>query len=330
MRGIKKFAFRNTRELVLLFIIILISFVVQIRTSGTFLTYQNIYDLFREASILVMVSMGMMVVILTKGIDLSIGSIMGLSGMLGALTLQANRNIPLLLLFLLSISIGIVCGIINGLIVAGLRIFPLIATLSTEYIFRGTVYLFSHGYWVPQADMTPQFIAITTTNILGINLLVWIALVIFVLFAVFFRYTEPGRYVYAVGNSEQAAATTGINIFKTKMMVYILCGIICGLAGLLWVCKYGNAQSESCKGYEISVIAAVVLGGCSIRGGVGSVLGVLEGALIISILNNSLPLIQVSTYWQMAIRGFIIIISVIINALTQRRIHTLALEKRAI
>ena len=330
MREIRNFVFRNTRELVLFFLIILISFFVQIRTSGTFLTFQNIYDLFREASILVMVSMGMMVVILTKGIDLSIGSIMGLSGMLGALTLQANRNIPLLLLFLLSISIGIICGIINGLIVAGLRIFPLIATLSTEYIFRGTIYLFSHGYWVPQADMTPEFIAITITNILGINLLVWIALIIFLLFAIFFRYTQPGRYVYAVGNSEQAAATTGINIFKTKMMVYILCGTICGLAGLLWVCKYGNAQSESCKGYEISVIAAVVLGGCSIRGGIGSVLGVLEGALIISILNNSLPLIQVSTYWQMAIRGFIIIISVVINAMTQRRIHAMALKKRAI
>ena len=330
MRWLRNFVFRNTREIVLLFIIFIISFSVQIRTSGTFFTFQNIYDLLREASILVMVSIGMMTVILTKGIDLSIGAIMGLSGMLGALILQGNRNIPLLLLFLISISIGIVCGLINGLIVAGLRIFPLIATLSTEYIFRGTVYLFSHGNWVPQADMTPEFIAITTTDILGINLLVWIALIIFVLFSIFYRYTQTGRYIYAVGNSEQAAATTGINIFKTKIIAYLLCGIICGLTGLLWVCKYGNAQSESCKGYEISVIAAVVLGGCSIRGGVGSVVGVVEGALIISILNNILPLIQVSTYWQMAIRGFIIILSVIINAITQRRIHMAALKKRAL
>ena len=330
MKWIKNFIYRNTREIVLFSIIIIISFLVQVRTSGAFFTFQNIYDLFREGSILVMVSLGMMVVILTKGIDLSIGSIMGLSGMIGALVLQANRSIPLLLLFLLSISIGIVCGLINGLIVGGLRIFPLIATLSTEYIFRGIIYLFSHGYWVPQADMTPEFIAITTTDILGINLLVWIAIVIFVLFAMFLRYTQQGRYIYAVGNSEQAAATTGINIFKTKTIAYLLCGTICGLAGLLWVCKYGNAQSESGKGYEISVIAAVVLGGCSIRGGVGSVVGVVEGALIISILNNILPLIQVSTYWQMAIRGFIIILSVIINAATQRKLHAAALRKRII
>ena len=330
MRWIKNFIFRSTREIVLFLIIIIISILVHMRTSGAFFTFQNLYDLSREASILVMVSLGMMTVILTRGIDLSVGSIMGLSGMLGALILQANRGIPLSLLFLISICIGMLCGLINGFIIAGFRIFPLIATLSTEYIFRGTIYFFSHGNWVPQASMTTEFIAITTTDFLGTNLLVWIALVIFMLISFFFRYTQNGRYIYAVGNSEQAAATTGINIFKTKTIAYFICGTICGLAGLLWVCKYGNAQSESCKGYEISVIAAVVLGGCSIRGGIGSVVGVVEGAMIISILNNVLPLIQVSTYWQMAIRGFIIILSIIINAATQRKLHAAAIRKRTI
>jgi rhamnose transport system permease protein len=328
MIKVKRFFLRNGREIMLFFIMLIIATLVQIKTAGNFFTSQNLYDLLREASILVIVSLGMMVVILTRGIDLSIGSIMGLSGMLGALALQADKNIPLILLFIFSISVGAICGLINGFCVSILRIYPLIVTLATEYIFRGTIYLFSHGAWVPQADMTEGFIAITTTNFLGINSLVWLAIIISFIFMFFFRFTQTGRYIYAVGNSEAAAVTTGISIVKIKTIAYLLCGIISGLAGLLWVCKYGNAQSESCKGYEISVIAAVVMGGCNISGGVGTVIGVVEGALIISMLNNILPLIQVSTYWQMAIRGFIIIVSVIINAITQRRMHETTLKRR--
>lgn len=324
----RRFFSSSSRELALLSLIVVIAVVVQFRTGGIFLSQSNIYDLLRETSILLMVSLGMMVVIISGGIDLSIGSVMALSGMLGAMILRDNKDISLVLLFLIAIGIGSICGLINGLVVSKIFIYPIIATLGTQYIFRGTIYLFSHGSWVPQVDMTPEFISITTTDFLGINALVWIASIIGLLSFFFLRYTRVGRNIFAIGNSEESAAITGIQTSRVKTFAYIICGAICGLAGLLWVTKYGNAQSESCAGYEIGIIAAVVLGGVSISGGVGTVFGVVLGAILMGTLNNILPLIQVSSYWQMAIKGFIILASVIINALTQRSMNKQALKRR--
>lgn len=328
--GAGAFFSRNIREFALAAMIILVAVLVQIRTGGGFFTSANLYDLLREASILIMVSMGLMMVILTGGIDLSMGSVMGLCGMLGALILKNNQEINLVLLFVIAMAIGAFCGLINGFIVAKLHVFPLIATLATEYIFRGVIYLFSGGAWVAQAEMTPEFISVATAKILGINSLIWFAIIVTILTFLFLRYTARGRSLYAVGNSEVSAAVTGIGVRKVKVMAYSLCGTICGLAGLLWICKYGNAQSESCEGYEISVIAAVAAGGCSIAGGQGTVPGVVLGALLIGTLNNILPLIQVSTYWQQAIKGAVILLSVIVNAISQERVTKSELKRRVL
>ncbi|MDE6961826.1 MAG: ABC transporter permease, partial [Lachnospiraceae bacterium] len=253
---------------------------------------------------------------------------MGLSGMLCELTLKNHQDIPLFFLFLLAVFIGAFCGFLNGFIVAKLHVYALIATLATKYIFRGVIYLFSGGAWVAQAEMTPEFIAITTVRFLGINSLIWFAAGITILSFVYLNYTSSGRHLFAVGNSQSAAEVTGIRIRLTQIRSFVLCGIIAGLAGLLWVCKYGNAQSESCDGYEISVIASVVAGGCSIAGGEGTVAGVLLGALLMGTLNNILPLIRVSTYWQQAIKGFIILISIVINAAMQKRVKKQELRRR--
>lgn len=329
-KAISSFLTRNIREFALIAMILFVAAFVQIRTEGVFLSHANLSDLLREASILLMVSMGMMMVIICGCIDLSLGSIMGLSGMLGAMILRANNDIPLPLLFLICIGIGVLCGTVNGFIVAKLHLYPLIATLATTYIFRGSIYLFSHGNWVAQAEMTPEFIAVATTDILGINSLIWFAIIIVAFTAVFLRYTNTGRYLYAVGNSPVSASVTGIKSSRVQMLSYIIMGAICGLAGLLWICKYGNAQSESCAGYEMSIIAAVVVGGCAISGGQGTVAGVVLGAIFIGTLNNILPLIQVTTYWQTLIRGFVILFSVVINAISQKSVKRNALRRRVI
>ena len=328
MNGKRNLFSRNIREIVLALMIVIIAVAVQFRTGGLFFTGSNLFDLLREASILIMVSMGLMMVILTGNIDLSIGSTMGLCGMLCALTLKNNQDIPLILLFLMAALIGALCGFLNGFIVAKLHVYALIATLATKYIFRGVIYLFSGGAWVAQAEMTPEFISITTTSFLGINSLIWFAIGITVISFVYLNYTRSGRHLFAVGNSQNAAEVTGIKVRLTQMRSFVICGVIAGLAGLLWVCKYGNAQSESCDGYEISVIASVVAGGCSIAGGEGSVAGVLLGALLMGTLNNILPLIRVSTYWQQAIKGFIILISIVINAYMQKRVKKQELKRR--
>ncbi len=328
MNGKRNLFSRNIREIVLALMIVIIAVAVQFRTGGLFFTGSNLFDLLREASILIMVSMGLMMVILTGNIDLSIGSTMGLCGMLCALTLKNNQDIPLILLFLMAALIGALCGFLNGFIVAKLHVYALIATLATKYIFRGVIYLFSGGAWVAQAEMTPEFISITTTSFLGINSLIWFAIGITVISFVYLNYTRSGRHLFAVGNSQNAAEVTGIKVRLTQIRSFVICGVIAGLAGLLWVCKYGNAQSESCDGYEISVIASVVAGGCSIAGGEGSVAGVLLGALLMGTLNNILPLIRVSTYWQQAIKGFIILISIVINAYMQKRVKKQELKRR--
>lgn len=328
MNGKRNMFSRNIREIVLALMIVIIAVAVQFRTGGLFFTGSNIFDLLREASILIMVSMGLMMVILTGNIDLSIGSIMGLCGMICALTLKNNQDIPLIFLFLMAALIGAFCGFLNGFIVARLHVYALIATLATKYIYRGVIYLFSGGAWVAQAEMTPEFISITTTSFLGINSLIWFAIAITVISFVYLNYTRSGRHLFAVGNSQSAAEVTGIKVRLTQIRSFVICGVIAGLAGLLWVCKYGNAQSESCDGYEISVIASVVAGGCSIAGGEGTVAGVLLGALLMGTLNNILPLIRVSTYWQQAIKGFIILVSIVINTSMQKRVKKQELKRR--
>ena len=327
---LKKFFSSNIREISLIIVMIALSVFIEIRSGGNFFTLENISDMFTETAVLAITAVGMMMVIICGCIDLSLGSIMGLSGMLGAMILRANNDIPLPLLFLICIGIGVLCGTVNGFIVAKLHLYPLIATLATTYIFRGIIYLFSHGNWVAQADMTPEFIAVATTDILGINSLIWFAIIIVAFTAVFLRYTNTGRYLYAVGNSPVSASVTGIKSSRVQMLSYIIMGAICGLAGLLWICKYGNAQSESCAGYEMSIIAAVVVGGCAISGGQGTVAGVVLGAIFIGTLNNILPLIQVTTYWQTLIRGFVILFSVVINAISQKSVKRNALRRRVI
>lgn len=329
-RSVSNFFSRNVREFVLIATIVIIAILVQIRTKGVFLSKENISDLLRESAILIMVSMGMMIVIVSGHIDVSLGSVMGLSGMLGAMILRENKGIPIVLLFVIATAIGFICGAINGFIVARLHLYPLIATLATQYIFRGIIYLFSEGYWIAQAEMTPEFISVATTDILGINSLIWFAIILVLITGIFLRYTYMGRYFYAVGNSTLSSAITGIKINRVKILAFMIMGAICGLSGLLWICKYGNAQSESCAGYEISVIASTVVGGCAISGGTGGVFGVVLGGLLIGTLNNILPLIKVTTYWQSFIRGAVILISIIINALSQKSAKRNALRRRAL
>jgi len=320
---------KNTQAIALLLLIVVISVLVQIRTEGRFFSGSNINDLLRETAILMMASISMMIVILTGGIDLSVGSVMGLSGMLCALVLRDYRDTPVWALFLLAVGIGLICGIFTGFIVAKLRIFPLIATLGACDVFRGLVYVFSKGVWVGQGDMTQEFLAISTGSVLGVNNLVFIALLIIVCGSIFLGYTKLGRRMYAVGNNEISSRISGINTERTKWIAYVISGVVAGLAGMLWICKFGNAQGESATGFELNVIASVVLGGVSIKGGAGKVYGVVLGAILFGILNNILPLIQVSSFWQQAIRGLVIIISMVNNAVAQRNTEKKALQRRS-
>ena len=309
---IRRFLHERTQQAALLGVILIVSILVQLRTGGSFLTASNLNEMMREASMLIIVSVGMMIVIVGGGIDLSVGSVMGLSGMIAAM------------------GVGLICGVITGFVVAELRIFPLIGTLGTCDILRGVIYWFSNGEWVGQSDMTPGFLSIATDKLLGINCMVWFAAGAVIFGTILMGHTRLGRHIYAVGNSEHCAKISGINTVKVKWISYIFSGVLAGLAGVLWVCKYANAQGTTATGYELNVIASVVLGGVSIKGGAGTIFGVVLGSLLFGILNNILPLIQVSSFWQRAIRGAVILLAVIINSLVARRAAKRAMERREI
>ncbi|MDP4118945.1 MAG: ABC transporter permease [Bacillota bacterium] len=326
--AIKKGITSNIREIGLVLVILIISVFVQLRSQGHFLTPENINNIFVETAVLAILSVGMMMVIITRGIDLSIGATMALSGMAGTTFLKSHIDTNPLIIILIAVAVGAICGVLIGFLVARLRIPPIIATLGMMNVYRGLTYLVSNGSWVLQKDMSVNFMAIATNRFLGINNLIWVAITIYVIAYIFLNYIKTGRKIYAVGNSPESAKVSGINNERILTLVYTIMGAIAGLAGILYVCKYAVAQGETASGYEMSVIAACVLGGVSISGGTGKVQGVLLGAILFGILNNAMPLIHISAFWQEAIRGLIILISVILNAVIQRNVQKKALQRR--
>lgn len=315
------------REVGLLAFILLLCVGVQLR-NPSFLTLENINDMVTNTAILSILAVGMMLVIVTRGIDLSIGATLALSGMISAMTVSAYPDTHPLLAILLGTAVGVVSGMVIGLLVAKAGILPIIATLGMMNAFRGLTFMVSGGKWVSAHQMPDSFKAIATSSVLGINTLIVIAIVTYLVFAYFITYTRTGRQIYAVGSNPESAKISGINNDKILWLVYTIMGGLSGLAGVLWVSKFASAQGDTASGYELSVIAACVLGGVSIAGGSGKISGIILGSILLGILNNALPLINVSPFWQMGIQGSIILIAVIINALVKRGVDRNNLVKR--
>lgn len=316
------------RELgLIVFIVLLCAFIQWCNSS--FLTFENISDMVTNAAILSILAVGMMLVLVTRGIDLSIGAIIALSGMVCA-QLVSQYSLNPFLIILIGIAIGIVCGVLNGFLIAKIGILPIIATLALMNIFRGLTYRISNGEWVSSYQMTESFLSIATGKILGINNLIVIAIVIYIIFYYVINLTVIGRQIYAVGSNPESAKVSGINENKILILVYSTLGGLSGLSGVLWVSKFASAQGDTATGYELTVIAACILGGVSIAGGAGKVSGVLLGALLLGILQNALPLLNVSPFWQTGIQGAIILIAVILNTLVKRSVDRNNLVRRKI
>ncbi|HBF39152.1 MAG TPA: branched-chain amino acid ABC transporter permease, partial [Firmicutes bacterium] len=276
------------RELGLLGFIIILALLVQMR-NASFLTLENLNDLIINTAILSILAVGMMLVIVTRGIDLSIGATLALSGMITAMAVSANPGLSPLLLILIGTLIGLVCGSLLGFLISKWDILPIIAALGMMNVFRGLTFIVSKGKWISAYQMSPGFKGIATGSILGINNLVLIAIIIYFISYYFINYTRTGRQIYAVGSNPDSAKISGINTKKILLLVYAIMGALAGLAGVLWVSRYASAQNDTGMGYEMNVIAACVLGGVSIAGGSGKVSGIILGSLLLGILNNALP-----------------------------------------
>jgi rhamnose transport system permease protein len=287
--------------------------------APAFVSAANIATVLDDTSILFMLVLAQMIVILTRGIDLSVAANLALSGMISASLAQHFPDLPVIAYISTGIGVGLILGLFNGALVAGVGIPPIVVTLGTLAIFRGLIVVYGGGSQVNASEMGDNFQAFPKMTLLGLDAVFWIAAPLAVGVALFLNFTRTGRAFYALGGNPLAARYCGINIRRQLLLAYVISGAISGLCGYLWVARYGVAYSEIASGYELTVIAACVIGGVSIAGGVGTAPGALLGALFLGVIVNALPVMQVTPFWQMAISGAVILAAVIVNARVERR-----------
>jgi rhamnose transport system permease protein len=292
-----------------LFILILV--VAVTLRAPSFLTIDNFKDILLNISILAIVALAQTMVILTHGIDLSVSSMIGLVAMMVAFAVRENPQMPVLLAVLLGMALGAVLGTFNGLIITFGMVPPIIATLGTLSIYRGLVFYYSQGTWINSFELPASFKLLSKGTPLGLPNIVIIAIVVAVIVYYFLNYTRTGRDIYAVGSNPEAAQFSGIRTQRITFLVYLISGLLSGLAAVLWASRFESAQTNTALGFELQTVAASVVGGVSISGGVGTVPGVLLGALLLGIIQNALTLIRISPFWQLAAQGLLILIAVI-------------------
>jgi rhamnose transport system permease protein len=292
-------------------IFILILVVAVTVRAPSFLTVDNFKDILLNISILTIVALAQAMVIITHGIDLSVSSMIGLVGMMVAFVVKQNPEMNVLLAVVLGMALGAVLGSFNGLIITYGNVPPIIATLGTLSVYRGLVFFYSQGTWINSFELPASFKLLSKGTPLGLPNMVLIALAVAVVVYYFLNDTRTGRDIFAVGSNPEAAQYSGIRKQRIIFLVYLLSGLLAGLAAVLWVSRFESAQTNTALGFELQTVAASVVGGVSISGGVGTVPGVMLGALLLGIIQNALTLIRISPFWQLAAQGLLILIAVI-------------------
>jgi ribose transport system permease protein len=307
----------NTRvtQKLLPFVSLIVLFVSLSIASPYFLTANNLASVARQTAVFNTMALGMTIVIISGGIDLSVGSILGLSGLVGTMALERGYPIPLGVL--VGLLVGTACGLANGVMVTKLRIPPFVVTLGTLGIFRGLALIISNG--LPVHRIPPGFSFLGEGNLLGVPFVVWLLVICAVAVHMILEHTRLGRYAFAIGSNKIASIYAGIPVDFHVMAVYAIGGALTGLAGMIEASRLMTGQPTAGQGYELQAIAAVVIGGGSLNGGEGSVVGTLIGAFIMGLLSNGADLLNISNYWQQVIIGSVIILAVTLDELRKRR-----------
>jgi ribose transport system permease protein len=295
------------------FIGLLILVIIVSVLSPTFFTVPNLLNVFRQTSINAIIAAGMTFVILTGGIDLSVGSILAFSGAVAASMLASGSSV--VVATIVAVVIGALSGFANGIVISKGKLQPFIATLATMTILRGLTLVFTNGKPVAigTSNNAISFGKIGGGQIAGIPTPAIIMVLAFAVCFYILTQTKMGRYVYALGGNEEATKLSGLDTDKIKTYVYTISGILAAIAGVIVTARLYSAQPTAGSGYELDAIAAVVLGGTSLSGGQGTIIGTVIGALIIGILNNALNILDVSSYYQMIVKGIVILIAVLLD-----------------
>ena len=304
----------NIRQYGLLIVFGIICLIISLITPQ-FLTLSNLTIIVTQVSINALLAFGVTFVIITGGIDLSLGSIVAVTGVTAAMLAHPD-SYPVLIPIVMGLLAGLLMGAFNGFIITKSKIAPFIVTLGTMTIGRGLALILSDGR--PVSNLSDSFNYLGSGTVLGIPILILIFILVFAVCSIILSKTVLGRYIYAIGGNEQAARASGINIDRVKLSVYSISGLLAGLAGILLASRITTGQPNAGAGFELDAIAAVVIGGTSTAGGRGTMVGTLIGVLLIGVINNGLDLLNVTSYYQQIVMGIIIIGAVVLDSLNQK------------
>lgn len=304
-----KHALINTPELTIVIFIFLISIFIGIQ-SDSFFSGTNLLNISKQIAVNGIISVGMMLAIIAKGVDLSVGSMVGLICVIAGSFIK--MGLPAWAVLLICLAAGAVCGGMNGILIVRLKVKPIIVTLATLNIFRGITYVYSGGKWTTNL---PKDFLFFGNGVVPACILV----LVLILFTLIMKYTQFGRHVYAIGSNEDSAKLAGIRVDKTKVMVFMASGILTGLAAMIFIGRTGAIQPTAGAGYEMDAIGAAVLGGVSFLGGKGTVYGTILGAILMGLILNGMTLLKISANYQGLITGLIIILALLLD--TARAIY---------
>ncbi|MFK0172747.1 ABC transporter permease [Streptomyces sp. NPDC090306] len=312
------------RELAILLVFLVMIGITQAGNSE-FLSEQGIKDLLLNATILVLVATGQSLVVITRNVDLSVGSTLGICAFAAGTFLHGGGD-PFVAI-VLAVLLGIGCGLLNGLLVSLGQVPALVVTLGTLYVIRGLDSIWVGSRQITAADLPGGFVDFGSGGLSAVPYLALIALVVLVVTAYYLKHFGGGRELYALGSNPEAARLAGIPVRKRILIAYTVCGGLAGLAGAMYLARFGNVDSGTGNGYELTVVSAVVVGGVVFTGGSGSVYGAALGALLLTSVNSVLPALGVSSVWVLAINGVLLILAIVVDRIVALRV-ALALKKR--
>jgi ribose transport system permease protein len=293
--------------------------------NPVFLSFSNMFNVFRSTGFTLITALGMTFVLITRGLDLSVGSVLALGGCVSGIAMF-SYHIPIFPAILLGCAAGFLIGLVNGLVIIKFRIPPLIVTLGMMYMARGIVYIITKG--VPIYPLSQEFQAIEQQGVFGIPKIVIISAILSVIAHIFLTHTTTGRSIYAVGGNKDAAILSGINMNRINMICYCIVGTLAAFTGVIMASRLGSAQPSAGTAYEMTDIAAVIIGGTSTSGGSGTILGTVIGALFMNILANAMTIMKVSVYWQNFVIGFVLVLAVILDQVKKDRMLLIGIKAK--
>ena len=325
-RRLTEWVFR-VRELGIVLVLVLLIAVTGI-LEPRFLEAASLRNLALNASIFAILAAGQTLVLVTRNVDLSVGSVLGLSAYFAGDLLSNHEGLPLPLVFVAGMALGAACGLFNGVLVTWGRVPALVVTLGTLYMFRGLAFLWTNGTQVNAETLPDSFLNLGTDSIAGVPILVIFAVVVLVIVGRWLRDYRAGRELYAIGSNPDGARLAGVRSDRRVLVAFVLAGALAGLGGVLFTARFGTVDATAGTGYELTVVAAAVVGGVAIFGGTGSVYGAALGALLLGTITSSLIVLKVEAFWQQAAIGALLLIAITVDRLLALRVEA-ALRRRS-